>query len=396
MWYLFAALSVFGHMAVCIWVVNRLHATAMPHWFLKVIDRMWYAFLLGLPVAVAAWLVIRPSSGVLQWERIRDYSLSYGAFCSIIGVLSIFIWMHFLSNHSTTEQLIANHTEVIDMPQKLGSQPTGTKLARVLANLPNNQVFQLSIHKKTLEVPTLPEELDGMTITHISDLHFTGQVTRPYFDQVIREANRLKSDFNVITGDIIDKPKCMPWLTGILGDLKKQAGTFYVLGNHDLRVKDEKGVRNALGENGFIDLGGKAKVVSYREHPIFWGGNEIPWFPNATDVSHCPVEVKGKTPFRILLSHSPDQIQWAMRNGFELMFAGHTHGGQIRFPVVGPVFSPSRFGVTYASGTFYCEPTVLHVSRGLSGTRMLRYNCRPELTQVTLKCGTANNDPLRS
>jgi uncharacterized protein len=63
------------------------------------------------------------------------------------------------------------------------------------------------------------------------------------------------------------------------------------------------------------------------------------------------------------------------------MLAGHTHGGQIRLPVVGPVFSPSRFGVRYASGTFFRAPTLMHVSRGLSGTRPLRFNCRPELAQ---------------
>ncbi len=71
------------------------------------------------------------------------------------------------------------------------------------------------------------------------------------------------------------------------------------------------------------------------------------------------------------------------------MLAGHTHGGQIRFPLVGAIFAPSRFGVRYACGVFHETPTVMHVSRGLSGLDPLRYNCAPELTKLVLRCPAA-------
>ena len=90
---------------------------------------------------------------------------------------------------------------------------------------------------------------------------------------------------------------------------------------------------------------------------------------------------------RILLSHTPDQIEWAQNADVDLMLAGHTHGGQIRLPIVGVSFCPSRFGSRYASGTFYREPTVMHVSRGLAGTRPIRINCPPELTKLVLRPG---------
>ena len=69
------------------------------------------------------------------------------------------------------------------------------------------------------------------------------------------------------------------------------------------------------------------------------------------------------------------------------MLAGHTHGGQIRLPLIGPVFAPSRNGVQYASGLFYAPPTILNVSRGLSAELPLRMNCPPEIIHLTLHAG---------
>jgi predicted MPP superfamily phosphohydrolase len=64
------------------------------------------------------------------------------------------------------------------------------------------------------------------------------------------------------------------------------------------------------------------------------------------------------------------------------MLAGHTHGGQVVLPVIGPVYSPSLFGVSHAAGLFTGGPVALHVSRGLGGKDPLRWHCTPELTRL--------------
>ena len=74
----------------------------------------------------------------------------------------------------------------------------------------------------------------------------------------------------------------------------------------------------------------------------------------------------------------------------DLMLAGHNHGGHIQLPLVGPVFAPSRYGVFYACGTFHHEPTVMHVSRGISGHLPFRWNCRPEMVKLTLRAAERN------
>jgi predicted MPP superfamily phosphohydrolase len=67
------------------------------------------------------------------------------------------------------------------------------------------------------------------------------------------------------------------------------------------------------------------------------------------------------------------------------MLSGHNHGGQIRLPVVGSVFVPSLYSRRYDCGTFDEPPTLLQVSRGLSGLHPLRFNCRPEVTRIVLR-----------
>ena len=88
--------------------------------------------------------------------------------------------------------------------------------------------------------------------------------------------------------------------------------------------------------------------------------------------------------FRLCLSHTPDNINWARQRSVDLMLAGHVHGGQIRLPLIGSIFCPSRYSRRYDCGTFFEAPTVMHVSRGLAGQHPLRYGCRPEVTRLIL------------
>ena len=76
-----------------------------------------------------------------------------------------------------------------------------------------------------------------------------------------------------------------------------------------------------------------------------------------------------------------------MREDVELVLAGHNHGGQVCLPLIGPVYSPSRFGIRYASGDFQVGSTLMVVSRGLSGRHPMRFLCRPELTRIILQAG---------
>src|SRR5262249_44094029 len=98
------------------------------------------------------------------------------------------------------------------------------------------------------------------------------------------------------------------------------------------------------------------------------------------DLKGCP-----DGPFRLCLSHTPDNIGWARRHGVDLMLSGHNHGGQIRLPVFGSVFVPSRYSRRYDCGVFHEPPTPWHVNRGRAPKPPIRYTRPPEARKIVLR-----------
>jgi predicted MPP superfamily phosphohydrolase len=87
-----------------------------------------------------------------------------------------------------------------------------------------------------------------------------------------------------------------------------------------------------------------------------------------------------------LLSHSPDQFPRAARWGIDLVLSGHNHAGQIRFPLVGPIFMPSIYSRRFDRGFFRSGRSLLYVSQGVAGQHPIRYGgCLPEVTRLVLR-----------
>jgi hypothetical protein len=256
-------------------------------------------------------------------------------------------------------------------------------------HLPGNEILQLDLTERAFEVPRLPRVLDGLAIVHMSDLHFTGLVGKAYFREVVRISNELKPDLVAISGDLVDNAECISWIPDTLGQLTSRYGVYVILGNHDLSV-DEIQLRQTLADSGLIDLGRRWIRIDVRGESIIIAGNELPWYVPAADLENCPPHTRDYYQLRILLSHSPDQLNWARAHDIDLMLSGHTHGGQIRIPLIGPIFSPSASGVKYDYGLFNAPPTILHVTRGISGRQPLRWNCPPEIALLTLHAPPEN------
>ena len=92
----------------------------------------------------------------------------------------------------------------------------------------------------------LPAALNGMTITHFSDLHLTGKLGKAYFEFLMERVVSLNSDLVVVTGDIIDNPESLPWVEDLFSIIAAQGNVYYVLGNHDIRNQSGDIVRQAL------------------------------------------------------------------------------------------------------------------------------------------------------
>ena len=119
-------------------------------------------------------------------------------------------------------------------------------------------------------------------------------------------------------------------------------------------------------------------------------GNELPWFQRRASLEFAGTEAlvsrdATQADWVLGVSHTPDQFKWGISNRCNLLLCGHTHGGQIRLPWVGPIVAPSKYGSRYASGVFFNDPTLMHVSRGLSGVHPFRWGCIPEVTVLELE-----------
>jgi predicted MPP superfamily phosphohydrolase len=371
------AAACLGHAAIVVWIFNRLHAIGWPRPMVKSLEKA----LLVAAIFILFLIVISPLETKTSGDRISPALLAgYLACCWLAAGLMIPLWLipKLLQDHPRA--MISNDTTIADVVRRLGFSPLHG-VARLFAQVPGNQLLQVAVQQKTLRVASLPPPLDGLRIAHLSDLHMTGQLGREFYDLVVDETNALAPDIIVITGDILEKEACLPWIAPTLGRLEARHGKFFILGNHEQRLRDVSSLREMMVGVGFVDLGGKCQTLEISGCDVLLAGTEVPWF------GRSPVIEPSLTPslFRILLSHSPDQFQWAKSQDVDLMLAGHTHGGQIRLPWLGAVIAPSLHGSRYAGGLYFEPPTLLHVSRGLAGIHPIRLNCPPELALLILK-----------
>jgi predicted MPP superfamily phosphohydrolase len=377
---LFAVATV-GHLCLVVISHNWWYGGHLPKPFGDVVQMVHGLLFLAGPVALYWWFG-------LDLGRIADLPngvwktgvLSYLLLCCLTGLLglpAVTLFRRMLLHPSV---LASNHMETVDVAGVLGYRPMGSRFYRHLTRLPGNYVFRVDFSEKLLRLPRLSAAWSGLTILHISDLHLNGTPDRKFFEHVMEHCARWQPDIVAITGDIVDDAGHIRWVVPVLGRLKCGIAAFAILGNHD-EWYDVSRIRQRVRRSGITMLGNTWIQLDVRGEPMIVIGNETPWFSPGPDLRDCP-----QAPFRLCLSHTPDNIAWARANGIDLMLAGHVHGGQVRLPLIGSILVPSRYGRRYDCGTFDEPPTVMHVSRGLSGQEPLRYNCRPEVTKLVLQC----------
>jgi predicted MPP superfamily phosphohydrolase len=267
----------------------------------------------------------------------------------------------------------------IDLGRRLGRAAEGDGKLRLLSRLPFNEVFHVELIRKTLLLPRLPSEWDGLTILHVTDLHFCGTPSQAFYAEALELCGQWQPDLVALTGDYVDSVAHHSWLTPLLGPLNAREAKLAILGNHDHWYEPEQ-VRDRLQEMGYHTPRNGWETIQVRGLPMTVIGHEGPWVRPAPDLSDCPADV-----FRLCLSHTPDNISWAKRHAIDLMLSGHVHGGQVRLPVIGSLLLPSQFGRRYDCGVFLEGPTVLHVSRGLGSKDPMRFLCPPEATLLILR-----------
>jgi predicted MPP superfamily phosphohydrolase len=256
-----------------------------------------------------------------------------------------------------------------------------------LLHLPRNESFQLWVRDWNVTLPDLPPQLDGLRIVQLTDLHLSPVFDRRYFERVIHACTTWDADLIVVTGDIVEHDDAIPWIEPLLGHLSARLGKFAILGNHDEEHRPREIIRE-LESAGYETLEGRWTSIDIGDATLAIGGTSAPWGREPDPRTIPPAD------FRLLLSHCPDLFYKAERWGVDFMLSGHNHGGQVRLPLMGPVFMPSVYSRRFDRGFFRRQQTLLYVSEGISGLHPIRYGCPPEVASFVLQA--AKNPEARA
>jgi uncharacterized protein len=234
------------------------------------------------------------------------------------------------------------------------------------------------LERLTLKLPQLPVELAGLRIGQLSDLHLGHAHTARNARWAVAELLRERPELIVITGDLVSSADAIADLPDVLRPLQAPLGIFAVPGNHD-HWEGLPAIEQLLQPLGIEFLVNKQRLLEWRGSHFCLAGLDDLW-NGSPDYTAALAEVADI--FTILLSHAPDSAAEAAHYGVDVQLSGHTHGGHICLPLLGP-FSLPKYGIKHAAGHEYVDAMQLYVSRGLGGMP-LRFGCPPELTILTL------------
>ena len=249
---------------------------------------------------------------------------------------------------------------------------------------------KIELTRRIIRLRGLPRQLAGLTAVHLTDLHHGDWVPASFLRRAVEMANDVKPDLVLLTGDYATKPgtQLVRPVVEIMARLRARLGTFAVLGNHDHNT-DPALLRRLMAGAGFHMLDNTRRFLSVNgtihtepcEGLCIAGVGDA--YEDVQDYESALGGVPADMP-RILLSHNPDVAEYPelaeSGHRVDLIVSGHTHGGQIRFPLLGTPGIPSQYGQKYASGLVQGPVCPVFISRGLGLAALpLRWGVPPEV-----------------
>jgi uncharacterized protein len=241
----------------------------------------------------------------------------------------------------------------------------------------------------------LPEGFQGFRIAQMTDIHFGPYMDRAGLERVVRLAQAFQPDLVALTGDFVSRP--FRQRNGLEGARNaepcadvfarwKGVPIIAVLGNHD-HWNNADMVAGALAERGIRVLRNQANAIE-KDGQRLWVVGIDDALERKADVPQSITEIP-RTEATILLAHEPDFADYAARFPIDLQLSGHSHGGQVRVPGVGPIILP-QMARKYPTGLNRVGQLQVYTSRGIGVINPpVRLNCPPEVSLITLLKDTA-------
>jgi len=239
----------------------------------------------------------------------------------------------------------------------------------------------LDVTRATMTVSGLPPALRGLRIGVLTDVHRSQTVSHEMVDHAVRTLMAEAPDLIVLGGDYVSwrDARYVHPAADALAPLSAPHGVLAILGNHD----DDRDMPAALSAKGFTVLKDARTRLTIRGEAMDFAGIRF-WTYKVGDIAHV---LRGTLPHTILLAHTPKRLLEAQQLAVPAVICGHTHGGQIVLPGVGPI-AAREFPVI--AGLEQRDGTSIFVSRGVGTVYVpVRINCPPEVAVLTLEPGTS-------
>jgi len=242
----------------------------------------------------------------------------------------------------------------------------------------------------TFRINNLSPELDGFTIALMSDIHSSMHMMKPEMDQYANVVNSLQCDLILVTGDFVNSQteEVYP-LAEAFSNLSAAHGVYGVMGNHDFFTPKPELVAKEVDACGIKLLRNDHVTISKNGASLYLAGvDDVGTPPRAqaaisTALANTPLSIP-----RLLMVHRPYFLQQASDQNVDLVFSGHTHGGQVVLANFGKVvIAPASLASRYVWGKYSIGKTQMYVNRGIGTVGLpIRLNCPPEITKITLRC----------
>lgn len=244
---------------------------------------------------------------------------------------------------------------------------------------PNN----LIIKEYKIENKLLPDSFDGIKIVHFSDVHYKSTVDLKYLKKIVNLINKQNPDIVIFTGDFLDKRykpnnKEIENIQKELKNINSTLGKYAVSGNHDMDYKTEF---EEIITDSFTLLNNEEKLIYYKETtPISLIGLSD---RSETKVDYTVLE-NDNNYFRFILAHEPDEYEKIKEYNFNILLSGHSHNGQVRIPLIGPLYTPPG-AKTYYDEYYKLDNHEIFISNGIGTSGInLRFNSTPSINLYRL------------
>ena len=247
--------------------------------------------------------------------------------------------------------------------------------------------FDFHVKEVDVPVPGLPADLEGLRILQLSDIHLSAFLSERDLERVIDSANETRAHIAVMTGDLISTTgDPLDACIRQIARLKSDTGIWGCLGNHERYAKVEDYTAQAAARLGVRFLRSQTEPLRFGNSVVNLAGIDYqPWSGRHNYLSGKRGLVRPGA-VNVLLSHNPDVFPAAAHQGYNLLLAGHTHGGQISVEILDQAINPARFFTPYIYGLYRTPTASAYVTRGIGTIGLpVRIGAPPEISLLRLR-----------